>query len=149
MKNNKGITLIALVVTIIVLLILAGVSIAMLTGQNGILTKSSEASVESAVAGAKEKVALAVNEGITDYYKDTYGASTTQANLYEKVKATVVELNSKEENGATITAAEATTESEPATKQVNISITYKGTVKATGKVSSDGVLTWDASPATK
>ncbi|MEI3392858.1 MAG: prepilin-type N-terminal cleavage/methylation domain-containing protein [Clostridia bacterium] len=34
-KNNKGITLIALVVSIIVLLILAGISISMLTGQNG------------------------------------------------------------------------------------------------------------------
>ena len=41
MTNQKGITLIALVITIIVLLILAGVSIAMLTGDNGILTKSS------------------------------------------------------------------------------------------------------------
>lgn len=38
MKNTKGITLIALVITIIVLLILAGGSIAMLTGENGILT---------------------------------------------------------------------------------------------------------------
>lgn len=34
MKQNKGITLIALIVTIIVLLILAGVSLAMLTGEN-------------------------------------------------------------------------------------------------------------------
>ena len=42
-KTSKGITLIALVITIIVLLILAGVSIAMLTGDNGILTKSTEA----------------------------------------------------------------------------------------------------------
>ena len=39
-KNVHGITLIALVITIIVLLILAGVSIAMLTGQNGILTQA-------------------------------------------------------------------------------------------------------------
>ena len=38
-RNNTGITLIALVITIIVLLILAGVSIAMLTGNNGILTR--------------------------------------------------------------------------------------------------------------
>ena len=45
MKNNKGITLIALVITIIVLLILAGVSIAMLTGNNGILTQANEAKV--------------------------------------------------------------------------------------------------------
>ena len=37
-ENQKGITLIALVITIIVLLILASVSISMLTGDNGILT---------------------------------------------------------------------------------------------------------------
>ncbi len=38
--KNKGITLIALVITIILLLILAGITIAMLTGENGILRKS-------------------------------------------------------------------------------------------------------------
>ena len=42
-QNNKAITLIALVVTIIVLLILAGISIIMLTGQNGILNRAKEA----------------------------------------------------------------------------------------------------------
>ncbi len=41
-KKNNGITLIALVITIIVLLILAGVSISMFTGQNGILTRGTE-----------------------------------------------------------------------------------------------------------
>ena len=41
--EEKGITLIVLVITIIVLLILAGVSIAMLTGNNGILTQASNA----------------------------------------------------------------------------------------------------------
>ena len=45
--KNKGITLIALVITIIVLLILAGISIAMLTGENGILTKADEAKRET------------------------------------------------------------------------------------------------------
>ena len=48
MTNNKGITLIALVITIIVLLILAGVSIAMLTGSNGILTQANRAGEASA-----------------------------------------------------------------------------------------------------
>jgi hypothetical protein len=42
-KKNLGITLIALVVTIVVLLILAGISISMLTGQNGILNRAQEA----------------------------------------------------------------------------------------------------------
>ena len=42
-KQEKGITLIALVLTIIVLMILAAVSVATLTGDNGILTKAKEA----------------------------------------------------------------------------------------------------------
>ena len=45
-KKERGITLIALVITITVLLILAGVSIAMLTGDNGILTEASNAKIE-------------------------------------------------------------------------------------------------------
>ena len=51
---NKGITLIALVITIIVLLILAGVSIAMLTGQNGILSQAQRAKTETENAAANE-----------------------------------------------------------------------------------------------
>ena len=42
-RNDIGITLIALIVTVIVLIILAGTSIAMLTGQNGILNRAKEA----------------------------------------------------------------------------------------------------------
>ena len=59
-ETQKGITLIALVITIIVLLILAGVSIAMLTGQNGILTQANNAKNATELASAKEKVELAV-----------------------------------------------------------------------------------------
>ena len=62
MKQMKGITLIALVITIIVLLILAGVSIAMLTGENGILTKATQAQNEHADATIKEAIGLAYNE---------------------------------------------------------------------------------------
>ena len=54
--NNKGITLIALVITIIVLLILAGVSIAMLTGENGILTRAEDSDLETARAEVTERV---------------------------------------------------------------------------------------------
>ena len=59
-KSTKGITLIALVVTIIILLILAGVSIAMLTGNNGVLTKAGEAKVRTGDAGDLEKIQLEV-----------------------------------------------------------------------------------------
>ena len=63
LKNNKGITLIALVITIIVLLILAGVSIAMLTGENGILTQAQKAKNETENAAKNEA-------GILNDYED-------------------------------------------------------------------------------
>ena len=59
-ENGKGITLIALVITIIVLLILAGVSIAMLTGQNGILTQATNAKERTDKATEEEKIQMAV-----------------------------------------------------------------------------------------
>ena len=58
--NQRGITLIALVITIIVLLILAGVSIAMLTEQNGILAQAQKAKTTTDNKSAEEKVKLAV-----------------------------------------------------------------------------------------
>ena len=59
-KSNKGITLIALVITIIVLLILAGVSISMITGQSNIMGKAQEAVIKTKNAEELEKVQLAV-----------------------------------------------------------------------------------------
>lgn len=58
-KKQKGITLIALVITIIVLLILAGVSIAMLTGSNGIITQAQRAKNETENAAKQEEMDLA------------------------------------------------------------------------------------------
>ena len=57
--HNKGITLIALIITIIVLLILTGVTIATLTGENGILTQAKNAKKEMTKAEAKERIILA------------------------------------------------------------------------------------------
>lgn len=57
-KNTKGITLIALVITIIVLLILAGVSIAMLTGQNGILTQANSSTLKTEQGTLLEELRL-------------------------------------------------------------------------------------------
>lgn len=77
MKNEKGITLIALVITIIVLLILAGISIAMLTGDNGLLTKSKQSAAASAVAGAKDEISLEFQKEMADYLKNKYTAGAT------------------------------------------------------------------------
>lgn len=57
-KKEQAITLIALVITIIVLLILAGISIATITGQNGILSKSSTTKEETAIRGYEEQLNL-------------------------------------------------------------------------------------------
>ena len=58
MKNNKGITLVALVVTIVVLLILAGVSINLVLGDNGIITKAKEAQRKSAEASQNDLIGM-------------------------------------------------------------------------------------------
>ena len=71
-KNMKGITLIALVITIIVLLILAGVSIAMLTGQNGILTQAQNSKQVTEEAAEQEKRKLSQTEASTHLEAYTY-----------------------------------------------------------------------------
>lgn len=60
LKENKGITLVALVVTIIVLLILAGVTISLVVGQNGIITRAREAQVAQEKAYARDIVSTAI-----------------------------------------------------------------------------------------
>ena len=60
LKPNKGITLIVLVITIIVLLILAGVTIAALSGPNGILSNANKAKEQTAESGAREKIQVAI-----------------------------------------------------------------------------------------
>ena len=58
LKGQKGITLVALVVTIIVLIILAGVSIALVLGNNGIATKAQTGAKNYKGAAAKESKEL-------------------------------------------------------------------------------------------
>lgn len=55
-KSTKGITLIALVITIIVLLILAGISIVILTGDNGLLNKAKDTKTATEIAKIKEEI---------------------------------------------------------------------------------------------
>lgn len=100
MKNNKGITLIALVVTIIVLLILAGVSIAMLSGSNGILTNAKTARDNSAKGTLDEAAKIAVGNILTDNlkwpYNGTESTSTTptlQA-VQTKITSEITSVNS-------------------------------------------------------
>ena len=95
MKGKKGITLIALVITVIVLLILAGVTIATLTGDNGLLQKTQKAKDDSTDAELKEEIQLAWNKVYADYYLDN---SETKAERLEKElsnNAKVTEVGNK------------------------------------------------------
>ena len=80
-QKNSGITLIALVITIIVLLILAGVTIATLTGENGILTRASEASEQTEIGDEQEKIKLSVTGAITE----NNGGEITRTNLNKEL----------------------------------------------------------------
>ena len=119
-KKQKGITLIALVVTIIVLLILAGVSIAMLTGNNGILTQGKRAKEEQAHAAVKEGIMLLYNEYRT---KQEVNSSKVQ----EETKVASTELVKIAANSG----AEGTTE--------NLG-TFKDFIQSKNIISADGII---------
>ena len=67
-KKENGITLVALVITIIVLLILAAVSIATLSGENGLFRRAIEARNTSANASYNENAALQTYINYTNQY---------------------------------------------------------------------------------
>ena len=92
LKNQKGITLIALVITIIVLLILAGVTIATLTGENGILTKASEASEQTEIASVREQAQLDIANWVAGEMEN--GGDTT-VNTPEKVQEILDSANAQ------------------------------------------------------
>ena len=77
LKNKNGVTLIALAVTIIVMLILAGVTISTLTGNSGITTNASKAKTKSYLANIKEEYELYLSEKRMD---DEYDLDTLYAN---------------------------------------------------------------------
>ncbi len=88
MRNQKGITLIALVITIIVLLILAGVSIAMLTGENGILTRANETKIATVEGHVRDAVTLAVSNYRAQNY-EVSNPSITARDLQSDMQATM------------------------------------------------------------
>ena len=72
LKNKKGITLVALVVTIVVLLILAGVSINLVLGNNGIIAKAKDAETKSAEASQNDLKEMSNLEDEMDKQLGTY-----------------------------------------------------------------------------
>ena len=87
-KNARGITLIALVITIIVLLILAGVTINALSGENGILKRATQAKSKTGRSNALEQINLAIitarTEGLGQVDKKVLRDEITKAGMTVK-----------------------------------------------------------------
>ena len=139
MRNQRGITLIALVITIIVLLILAGVSIAMLTGDNGILTRATEASSETDLAEVLERVNMELNAQLTNAMaEDAFDAAATiQNNINNGMSGTgySVAVTVANSEGATTNAAVYNTSNIvkiTITAPTGVSITQQGQVAYSG-----------------
>ncbi len=138
MKNQKGVTLIALVITIIVLLILAGVSIAMLTGDNGILTQANKSQVSTIEGNVKEAVRLAVQAAKMDAEQKAIASETTwRAEEHTADVITVLKKDLKEPDynvtgtGATITIEYTGKDYVKATNETAAKITYTVTLAGT------------------
>ena len=101
LKKKQGITLLALVVTIVVLIILAGITLSLVLGQNGVINKAKEARDNTIMAKEKENINLAWNAAYIDAGGDPSGIicaimqielnKTLTANGTDSSKATVVQ----------------------------------------------------------
>ena len=89
LKKEKGITLVALVITIIVLLILAGVTIAMVVGDNGILTRSRQSKFESIESEIEEKVEMAMSDLEADMQANDSNAAYTETEVCNILERTL------------------------------------------------------------
>ena len=138
MKNNeKGITLVALVITIIVLSILA------LSGDNGILNRASQSKVSTEIANAKDAFTTVAAEGITEYYNSKYveGNNTETATLQKTVydKITASSISSSFVNTASSTS--------PSTIVTNVNDATGAALTAT--IDTNGKITWTNDKMTK
>ena len=139
MRNQKGITLIALVITIIVLLILAGVSIAMLTGDNGLLNKTNEAVVKEKLGAAKDVISTTVAAYNADWYEEKYVKNTPslkEIDAYIKDKLSADYTSNTTEEGCTVTVSTSSN-----TVTLEVTGAKAGEPTAVGTI-DNGTITW-------
>ena len=92
-NKNCGITLISLVVTIIILLILGGIAIATLTGENGLFARAKQAKENYSVSSAKEKLQLAISDLMVE--QTSKGENLTKEDL-PKINNDEIDVKSTE-----------------------------------------------------
>lgn len=98
-KSTKAITLIALVISIVVLLILAGVSIVTLTGDNGLLNRTTSAKEKTEQAGIMENIKLAYQNALIGQY--TNGGKSIEEQIKEDLEkiyvGSTIEVNKEDD----------------------------------------------------
>ena len=102
LKQEKGITLIALVITIIVLIILAGISIAAITGDEGIIKKGDKAKEETEISQYKEKLEVIRHgeyaDGYTlsvDAFLDKYAKAVKEDKMFKEAREVTADHENK------------------------------------------------------
>ena len=100
-KDTNGITLIALVITIVVLIILAGVVITLSLGNNGIFNRAKQAKEEYEIAAEKEKLGLEITN-IQTAVIENKNEKATLKDLYEKIDKTKYEIELDDEENPTL-----------------------------------------------
>ena len=119
-KGNKGITLIALVITIIVLLILAGVTIAALSGDNGILKRATEAKEQTNQKNDEETEKIGGYESTIDQYVDGNGGGSGSEGSGGGTGTNFTNVNTSDSNPAGAVPANSTVVEADASKGIVI-----------------------------
>ena len=96
-KGKSGITLIALVITIIVLLILAGISISSIIGENGIVEKTQKAKIETRIGKIKEERDLWLADVDMDKQLNRNDAETLEELLNRLESENIISLEERKQ----------------------------------------------------
>ncbi len=131
-RGNKGITLIALIITIIVLLILAGVTIAQITGQDSAPQKAAEAKLENEKGAMKDTANLLATRYIQEYYEEKYVKSTPDFNYANQGAYAEAQFPVATEGGYTYSISGHT-----------LTVTDAKGNTVTGTINDNGTITWD------
>ena len=129
LKSKQGITLVALVVTIVVLIILAGITLSLVLGQNGVANKAKEAKDDTIMAQEKENIGLAWNAACIDAGGDT--SAITGTIMQTELNKT---LTANEKDSSKATVAQTTVDGKT---QLTITYTTTGnvyTIDSNGKI---------------
>ena len=135
LKNKKGITLIALVVTIVVLLILAGVTISLLLDENGIIAKSKDARTETRVSQIEDEVGMWKQHNFINKESNQAqeSADTMLANLISRKLLTEEEID-RDQELITIKKKDGTIIKEISYSNVTINISKTPATEKSGSV---------------